>query len=315
MSNILVAALYKFVSLPDFSNLKQPILDCCRQNKVLGTILLAEEGINGTIAGPPHGIKGVLKYLRSDARLADLSHKESVADSPPFYRIKVKLKNEIVTMGIPGIDPNKSAGTYVKPEDWNDLISDPDVVVIDTRNDYEVDIGHFKGALDPKTKSFRELPSWVREQRALRRNPKVAMYCTGGIRCEKSTAFMRSEGFDEVFHLKGGILKYLETVPEGESLWEGECFVFDQRVSVGHGLKPGALELCRACRHPITLEDKQSEHFVNGVSCHRCYDKTTESQKQAFAERQLQMELAEEHKVQHLGARQRPRSKVNKVPG
>lgn len=310
MSDILVATFYKFVSLPDFSELQQPLLEYCKQNYVLGTILLAEEGINGTIAGSSPGINAVLNYLRSDARFINLTHKESFADSPPFYRMKVKLKKEIVAMGVAGVNPNKLAGTYVKPEDWNKLITDPDVVVVDTRNDYEVDIGRFKNARDPRTKSFRELPQWVRQQKSLRRKPKVAMYCTGGIRCEKSTAFMRSEGFDHIFHLEGGILKYLETIPEDESLWEGECFVFDQRVSVGHGLKPGSLELCRACRHPVTVKDKQSEHYVAGVSCSRCYDKKSARQKQAYAERQRQMELAEQRNVQHLGATYHPKSKI-----
>jgi len=238
LTTFLIAALYKFIDLSDFANLKAPLLACCHDHKIKGTILLAAEGINGTIAGLPENVYAVLEFLRRDSRLADLTHKESFADKLPFYRMKVRLKREIVTMGIPGINPNLMAGKYVKPEDWNQLLDDPDVVVIDVRNDYEVSIGTFKGAINPQTKSFSELPDWVRQQPALRHKPKVAMFCTGGIRCEKSTAFLRSEGFEEVYHLEGGILKYLETVPEAESRWEGECFVFDERVSVAHGLKP-----------------------------------------------------------------------------
>ncbi len=303
MANFLTAALYKFVELPDFAELKAPLLACCEDNKVKGTILLAEEGINGTIAGLPQDVYAVLAFLRRDPRLADLTHKEAFSEKLPFYRMKVRLKREIVTMGIPGINPNQMVGEYVKPEEWNKLLDDPDVVVVDVRNDYEVAIGTFKGAIDPKTKSFSELPEWVRQESSLRNKPKVAMFCTGGIRCEKSTAFLRTEGFEQVYHLEGGILKYLETVPESESRWEGECFVFDERVSVGHGLKPGEYELCRACRQPINKEDKASELFVLGVSCPHCYGSKTEAQKQALSERQHQIELANMRKQVHIGAR------------
>lgn len=313
MSKYLTVALYKFVTLSDFAELKAPLLACCEKNRIKGTILLAEEGINGTIAGLPEGIHAVLAFLRNDPifsnRLADLVHKESFAPKMPFYRMKVRLKREIVTMGVPEVKPGEMAGQYVKPEDWNTLISDPNVIVVDTRNDYEVSIGTFKGAINPKTKSFRELPEWVRQEAALREKPKVAMFCTGGIRCEKSTAFLRSEGFDEVYHLQGGILKYLETVPEAESLWEGECFVFDERVSVGHGLKPGEYQFCRACRHPLSAEDRTSAFFVLGVSCPHCHDQTTEEQKKAFAERQRQVELAEQRDQAHIGARFEPKPK------
>ena len=301
----LVAALYQFVRLDDYQARREPLLEVCRNNDVMGTLLLAREGINGTIAGPEEGVRAVLSWLRSDPKLAGLEHKESWAEGGnPFYRMKVRLKKEIVTMGVAGIDPNDVVGTYVEPEDWNDLISDPDVVLIDTRNDYEVDIGTFKGAVNPKTVTFREFPKWVREQERLHNKPKIAMFCTGGIRCEKASSFMKQEGFDEVYHLKGGILKYLETVPEAESLWEGECFVFDNRVSVGHGLKPGPYDLCHACRHPISDEDKRSEHYVNGVSCPHCFGKMSAEQKQRFAERQRQVDLAKQRGEGHIAADQ-----------
>ena len=301
----LVAALYQFVRLDDYQARREPLLEVCRNNDVMGTLLLAREGINGTIAGPDEGVRAVLSWLRSDPKLAGLEHKESWAEGGnPFYRMKVRLKKEIVTMGVAGIDPNDVVGTYVEPEDWNDLISDPDVVLIDTRNDYEVDIGTFKGAVNPKTVTFREFPQWVREQERLHNKPKIAMFCTGGIRCEKASSFMKQEGFDEVYHLKGGILKYLETVPEAESLWEGECFVFDNRVSVGHGLKPGPYDLCHACRHPISDEDKRSEHYVNGVSCPHCFGKMSAEQKQRFAERQRQVDLAKQRGEGHIAADQ-----------
>ncbi|MEZ5879172.1 MAG: rhodanese-related sulfurtransferase [Nitratireductor sp.] len=301
----LVAALYQFVRLDDYQARREPLLEVCRNNDVMGTLLLAREGINGTIAGPEEGVRAVLSWLRSDPKLAGLEHKESWAEGGnPFYRMKVRLKKEIVTMGVAGIDPNDVVGTYVEPEDWNDLISDPDVVLIDTRNDYEVDIGTFKGAVNPKTVTFREFPQWVREQERLHNKPKIAMFCTGGIRCEKASSFMKQEGFDEVYHLKGGILKYLETVPEAESLWEGECFVFDNRVSVGHGLKPGPYDLCHACRHPISEEDKRSEYYVHGVSCPHCFGKMSAEQKQRFAERQRQVELAKKRGEGHIAADQ-----------
>lgn len=303
MSYFLTAALYKFVELSDFASLRAPLLACCEKNQVKGTILLAPEGINGTIAGAPAGVYAVLEFLRSDSRFADLVHKESRSEKAPFYRLKVRLKREIVTMGVPDINPNEMAGEYVKPEEWNKLLDDPDVVVVDVRNDYEVSIGTFKGAIDPHTKSFSELPEWVKRETALHDKPKVAMFCTGGIRCEKSTAFLRSQGFDRVYHLEGGILKYLETVPEAESRWEGECFVFDERVSVGHGLKPGEYELCRACRNPISQSDKESELFVLGISCPHCHGSKTEVQKQSLSERQRQIELAKSRNQVHIGAR------------
>lgn len=297
----LVAALYKFVSLPDYAEKQAPLQALCEQQGVKGTLLLADEGINGTIAGSEAGVRMVLAQLRSDPRLADLVHKEAYADKEPFYRAKVRLKKEIVTLGVPGVSPTKMAGKYVKPEDWNALISDPNVIVVDTRNDYEVAIGSFKGAMNPKTQSFRQFPAWLRAQTALREKPKVAMFCTGGIRCEKSTAFLRSEGFEDVYHLEGGILKYLETVPETESLWEGECFVFDERVAVGHGLKQGKSAFCRSCRYPLTPEDRQSPQYEQGISCPHCYGQKSAEKLQRLREREKQMRLAEQRKQVHIG--------------
>ncbi|MFL6575635.1 MAG: rhodanese-related sulfurtransferase [Povalibacter sp.] len=304
---MIAAAFYKFVSLPDFASLKVPLLQFCEERGVRGTILLAAEGINGTIAGPPERVHDVLAYLRRDSRLADLEHKESGAAKKPFYRMKVRLKREIVTLGVPAVDPTRMAGTYVKPEQWNQLIEQPDVVVIDVRNDYEVALGTFEGAINPQTRSFSELPEWVRQQDVLKNKPRVAMFCTGGIRCEKSTAFLRSEGFDEVYHLQGGILKYLETVPASESRWQGECFVFDERVAVGHGLKPGEHELCRSCRHPLSPADKTSQQYVEGVSCPRCFESRSEIKKAGLRERQRQVELARERGDEHIGKRLEPR--------
>jgi UPF0176 protein len=313
MSNIVVAALYKFVSLPDFHELREPLLDHCLAQNIRGTLLLAEEGINGTVAGSREAIDSLLAYLKADPRLADLSHKESFDSSQPFYRMKVKLKKEIVTMGIDGIDPNEVVGTYVKPKDWNALISDPDVVVIDTRNDYEVEIGTFKGAVDPKTESFRQFPEYVRQNYNPAKHKKVAMFCTGGIRCEKASAFMKREGFEEVYHLEGGILKYLEEVDQPDSLWQGECFVFDNRVSVKQGLEPGEYALCHGCRWPITDADRQSDKYEEGVSCPACHDTLTDEQRQRFRDRQKQIELARQRNVPHVGApppeRQRSRTK------
>lgn len=304
----LVAALYKFVAIPHFADLQAPIQAACVENDVKGTILLASEGINGTVAGPEGGIRAVLAFLNAMTEFTGLVHKESWADEAPFPRMKVRLKKEIVTMGVPGIDPNQIVGTYVKPADWNDLINDPDVLVVDTRNDYEVAIGSFKGAVDPNTKSFREFPAWAEANAdALKKPKKVAMFCTGGIRCEKSTAYMKQEGYDEVYHLEGGILKYLEEMPEAESLWQGECFVFDDRVSVGHGLTPGPYDMCHACRRPISEEEKTSEHYTHGISCPHCHGETTPEQKARFTERQKQIALAKQRGELHIGVSAPPR--------
>ena len=298
----LVAALYKFVDQPDFAELKVPLLEICQSNGVLGTILLAREGINGTIAGPEEGLRSVLTWLQDHDRFSDLDVKESRASEPPFYRMKVRLKREIVTLGAGDLDPASNAGEYVEPQDWNALISDPDVLVVDTRNDYEVAIGTFDGALDPETASFRDLPNWVDDNLDLSKHRKIAMFCTGGIRCEKSTALLKSKGFDEVYHLRGGILRYLETVPEEESLWRGECFVFDQRVSVKHGLEEGSYDMCHACRMPLTDEQKEIPLFKPGVSCPHCHDDQTEQQRERFAERQKQMQLARARGEDHIAA-------------
>lgn len=301
-SEIVVAALYKFVSLPDYRELREPLLDYCIKQQIRGTLLLAEEGINGTIAGSRSGIDNVIDWLRRDSRLADLDWKESNDRDMPFYRMKVKLKKEIVTMGVDSIDPNRLVGRYVEPADWNALISDPDVTVVDTRNNYEVDIGSFEGAIDPQTETFREFPAYVATHLDPGKNKKIAMFCTGGIRCEKSTAYLLEQGFEEVYHLRGGILKYLEEVPEEDSLWRGECFVFDNRVAVKHDLSVGSYDQCHGCRHPITEEQKQSPYYVKGVHCPLCFDKLTEDQKIRFAERQKQIDLAKERNEQHIGA-------------
>jgi len=301
-SQIVVCALYHFVRLDDYQSLQQPLLDVMLENRVKGTLLLANEGINGTIAGERAGIDAVLKWLKFDPRLKDLNHKESHDDTYPFYRSKVKLKKEIVTMGVEGIDPNRKVGTHVPASEWNALIADPEVLLIDTRNDYEVEIGSFQNAVNPNTNSFREFPEYVEKHLDPERHKKIAMYCTGGIRCEKSTAYLKEKGFDEVYHLQGGILKYLEEVPQEESLWQGECFVFDNRVAVNHALEKGDYDQCHACRLPITEEDKQSEYYEKGVSCPRCYDKLSEAQKTAFKERQKQIELAASRGEEHLGS-------------
>ena len=301
-SSQIAAAFYHFAALPDFAD-KKPALDAlCAQREVFGTILLAAEGVNGTIAGRPDDVRAVLAHLRADPRLAALEHKESPAARRPFHRIKVRLKREIVTLGVAGVDPVHQAGTYVEPADWNALIADPEVVLIDTRNDYEVAIGRFSGAVDPHTRTFRELPAWIAAHPELR-GKRIAMYCTGGIRCEKSTAFMRSQGFDEVFHLKGGILKYLETVPEADSRWQGECFVFDERVSVGHGLVQGPHTLCRNCRHPIDADDRASAQYQEGICCPHCHAQMDEQRRASLSERQRQVLLAEARGELHVGAR------------
>ncbi len=298
---IVVAALYKFVSLPDYQQLQPDLLAFCQAQAVKGTLLLAEEGINGTIAGSRAGIDAVLAYLQADARLADLEHKESYTDEAPFLRMKVKLKKEIVTMGVSGISPTLQAGTYVEAKDWNALISDPDVLLIDTRNQYEVDIGTFKNAINPQTTNFREFPDYVSQTLDPAKHKKVAMFCTGGIRCEKSTAYLKNQGFAEVYHLKGGILKYLEEVPKEESLWQGECFVFDQRVAVDHGLAEGSYEQCFACRHPVSEADKASPEYEPGVSCPHCYAQKSDDQRARAAERHKQVQLSKARGEQHLG--------------
>ncbi len=301
---IQVAALYCFAPFDDHLALQAPLQAVCEAAGTCGTILLAPEGINGTIAGSHEGVEQVLSHIRALPGCAEFDIKFSHADERPFNRMKVRLKREIVTMGQPGIDPTASVGRYVAPQDWNALISDPDTLVIDTRNDYEVAIGSFEGAIDPKTPSFRDFPAWFREHRdeLLEGKKKVAMFCTGGIRCEKSTSFLRSEGIEDVFHLKGGILKYLETVPEDESLYDGECFVFDQRVSVKHGLEVGSYGQCFACRMPLSEEEMASPDYAPGVSCPHCIDARDEAQRARYAERQKQQQLAKKRGEAHVGA-------------
>lgn len=308
MQPVTVAALYRFTRFADPVALREPLLGQCRQHGTKGTLLLAREGINGTIAGSAEGIDAVLAHIRALPDCADVDVKLSYAAAMPFLRMKVRLKREIVTMGEPDIDPLAVVGTYVEPQDWNALIDDPATIIIDTRNDYEVAVGTFARAIDPKTRSFREFPEWFRAERerllgeGSGRKPRVAMFCTGGIRCEKSTAFLKAEGVEEVYHLKGGILKYLEDVAAEDSRWQGECFVFDQRVTIGHGLELGSYGLCHACRRPVSAEDRASPLYEEGVSCPACHSERTDEQRAAYRERQRQEELASARGQVHVGA-------------
>ena len=297
-----VVALYRFVRLDDYESMREPLLNFCLDRHIRGTLLLAHEGINGTVAGSDSAIDELLNYLRADDRLADLDCKFSSHEERPFLRMKVKLKREIVTMGQENIDPNVCVGRYASPQEWNALIDDPDVLVIDTRNEYEVEIGTFAGAVNPHTNSFREFPDWVEQNLDPKKHKKVAMFCTGGIRCEKSTSLLVSKGFEDVWHLKGGILNYLEQTPEEDTRWEGECFVFDSRVAVNHQLEKGSYDQCFACRFPIDDDQKQSPHYLPGVSCPRCVNAHTEQQKGRFAERQRQIGLAKRRGESHIGA-------------
>ncbi len=296
-----IAALYHFTRFDDVPAIQEPLQAHCDAHGVKGSLLVAHEGINGTIAGTRRGIDAVLSYLRALPGCADLEHKESTATQPPFLRMKVKKKKEIVTMGQPHVDPASNVGNYVAPKEWNDLIAQDDVVVIDTRNDYEYAIGTFDGAVDPETASFSEFPKWWEDNKDRFHNKRVAMFCTGGIRCEKSTNYLLGEGVEDVYHLKGGILKYLEEVPAEDSKWHGECFVFDSRVSVGHGLKEGPYHLCYACRRPISEMDLKKPEYEKGVSCHQCIDEHDEDRRERFRERQKQVRLAEKRGGQHIG--------------
>ena len=289
-----IAALYHFTRFDDPIALKPPLLALCQQHDVKGTLLLAQEGVNGTIAGTRSGIDAVIAHLRGLPGCAALEWKEATSQTPPFHRMKVRLKREIVTMGQPDVDPRAGTGHYVAPADWNDLIAQPDVAVIDTRNDYEVEIGTFDGAIDPHTASFGEFPAWWEANKHRFHNKKIAMFCTGGIRCEKSTNYLLGQGVEDVFHLKGGILKYLEEVPKEDSSWQGDCFVFDARVSVGHGLTEGPHLLCHGCRQPILPEDMELPEYEQGVSCHKCFERTSDEDKARFRERQKQIRLAED---------------------
>ncbi|MBP47740.1 MAG: hypothetical protein CMH53_07360 [Myxococcales bacterium] len=300
MPRFLIAALYHFTALPDFRQLRDAMYAQAAENQLKGTLLLADEGINGTIAGPEPGVRRFLAYVRSDPRFTELKHKESWSDEEPFIRLKVRLKKEIVTIGLPEVDPTEQVGTYVEPKDWNALISQPDVFLIDTRNTYETEMGTFKGAVDPNTESFGEFPTWVEKHPELTADTPVAMFCTGGIRCEKASSYMLEQGFKEVYHLQGGILQYLHDVPEDQSLWQGECYVFDRRVSVDHDLKPGRFEMCRACGAALEPHQRSGEHYRIGVSCLYCFDQTSEAQKAGFAERQKQVELAKARQHSHF---------------
>ena len=303
----LTTAMYHFVSLPHFKSLREPLLNFCVDKGIKGTILLADEGINGTVAGSEKSIHELLEYLKTDplfeGHFKDLGHKESWSDKHPFYRMKVKLKKEIVTLGIPGVSPTKMVGKYVKPQDWNKIISDPEVILIDTRNDYEYAIGSFKNAINPETQTFREFPEYVKTHFDPKKHKKVAMFCTGGIRCEKASSFMMSEGFDEVYHLEGGILKYLEEVKPEETLWQGECFVFDQRVAIKHGLQVGDYDQCYACRYPLSADDMKSDKYTPGISCPHCFDQHTPEKLLALTERQKQVILAKERGIDHIGGK------------
>ncbi|WP_170370289.1 oxygen-dependent tRNA uridine(34) hydroxylase TrhO [Ruegeria arenilitoris] len=296
-----IAALYHFTRFADPDALRAPLRELCRAQSVKGTLLLAHEGINGTIAGPRAGIDAALAHIRALPGCADLEWKEATASQPPFGKMKVRLKKEIVTMGQPDVDPRARTGHYVEPQDWNDLIRSDDVVVIDTRNDYEVSIGTFDGAIDPKTASFRDFPTWWEHNKDRFHNKRVAMFCTGGIRCEKSTNYLLGQGVEDVYHLKGGILRYLEEVPPEDSTWKGECFVFDNRVSVGHGLVEGPHQLCHGCRRPILPQDMERPEYEHGVSCHQCIHETSEADKARFRERQKQISLARARGEEHIG--------------
>ena len=305
MSHYIVCAMYKFVALENYKEMRQPLHQVMEDNGIKGTLLLAEEGINGTVSGSREGIDTLLAYLNSDSRINPISFKESLHEEKPFYRTKVKLKKEIVTMGVQGIDPTKTVGTYVKPKDWNELISDPEVLLIDTRNDYEIEIGTFQNAVNPNTETFREFPQYVKDNLDPEKHKKVAMFCTGGIRCEKSTAYLKEQGFDEVYHLEGGILQYLEDVPKEDTMWEGDCFVFDNRIAVNHDLEKSVYDQCYACRLPITEEDKQSDKYEAGVSCPHCFGKHSEQQIARFREREKQVQLAEARNEEHVGTEAR----------
>jgi UPF0176 protein len=296
----IIAALYHFARFDNPEALKPALLDLCVANKVHGTLLLAKEGVNGTIAGPRSGIDAVIAHVKALPGCSGLEWKEATSEQPPFNRMKVRIKREIVTMGQPDVDPRARVGNYVEPEDWNDLIRSEDVVLIDTRNDYEVAIGTFEGAIDPQTESFRDFPAWWEQNRERFHNKRIAMFCTGGIRCEKSTNYLLGQGVEDVYHLKGGILRYLEETPRDQSAWQGECFVFDNRVSVGHGLQEGPHILCHGCRRPILPEDRTRPEYEEGVSCHLCFEETSDADKARFRERQKQIRLARERGAEHL---------------
>ena len=296
-----IAAFYKFAPLPDYKERREPLRAFCEAQGVKGTILLAKEGINSTIAGPKEGMANVLERIQSDPAIGELTIKYSEASEIPFYRMKVRLKKEIVRLGRPDVNPNDQVGEYVDPQDWNELISDPSVTLIDTRNDYECDLGTFKGAANPHTKNFREFPEYVDTELSDKKDQPIAMFCTGGIRCEKSTSLLLKKGFKKVYHLNGGILNYLEKVDPSESLWQGDCFVFDNRVTVNHQLEPGEYDMCHACRHAISEEDKESPKYIEGISCPHCFDSLSEEQRERAAQRQKQIEISQKLHRKHIG--------------
>ena len=306
-NEILVATLYKFFKVDDLVALQDQLYAICNKNNVMGTILIANEGVNGTISAKPREIEKTLISIQKDDRFSEIEIKYSSTNKQPFHKMRVRLKKEIVTIGLPEINPNKTVGTYVKPEEWNDIISDPDVILIDTRNKFEIKIGSFKNALDPRTTSFRDFPEWVKKfkQDKTNTNKKIAMYCTGGIRCEKASSLMKEEGFNEVYHLQGGILKYLEQVEKEKSLWEGECFVFDDRVCLTENLEVGSYKMCFACRMPITEDELNDDRYEEGISCLYCYDKTTKEKKERFESRQKQIELSKLRGEKHIGGQQK----------
>jgi UPF0176 protein len=304
----LTIAFYHFVSLENIDRLQAFILKFCQKNNIKGTVLLASEGINGTISGEDKKIQKFIEFIKEDSyfknKFKNLEHKEAWASKNPFYRMKVRLKKEIVALGVDGISPTKKVGKYVNPEDWNNLINDPNTIVIDTRNNYEVDIGTFKNSINPETETFRDFPSYVDKNHINNKTKKVAMFCTGGIRCEKATSLMLEKGFKDVYHLKGGILKYLESIPKEESLWEGECFVFDQRVAVTHGLNEGQYDQCYACRHPLSPDELKSKQYTKGISCPYCFNKLTQKKKAGVIERQKQIMLSKSKGENHIGDNQ-----------
>jgi len=306
-NEIIVATLYKFFKVDDLVALQDQLYAICNKNNVMGTILIANEGVNGTISAKPKEIEETLISIQKDDRFSEIEIKYSSTNKQPFHKMRVRLKKEIVTIGLPEINPNKTVGTYVKPEEWNDIISDPDVILIDTRNKFEIKIGSFKNALDPRTTSFRDFPEWVKKfkQDKTNTNKKIAMYCTGGIRCEKASSLMKEEGFNEVYHLQGGILKYLEQVEKEKSLWEGECFVFDDRVCLTENLEVGSYKMCFACRMPITEDELNDDRYEEGISCLYCYDKTTKDKKERFESRQKQIELSKLRGEKHIGGQQK----------
>nr|AFD03325.1 rhodanese domain-containing protein [uncultured bacterium W5-15b] len=310
MKEITIVSLYKFVNILDTESFRKELLAECKNLAIKGTFIIASEGINGTIAGTGENIESVIQFLECDNRFADIECKYSFDNKIPFYRMKVKIKDELIPIGVDGVDPREIVGTYVSPKEWNKLVEDPEVLLIDVRNQYEIEVGSFKGALNPETDNFRYFPEFVENNLEPDEHRKVAMFCTGGIRCEKASSYMLSKGFKEVFHLKGGILKYLEDVPKEKSLWDGECFVFDNRASVDHDLQNGIYDLCHNCRFPVSPEDMESEYFVKGISCPRCHDSITPERRTSLEERNRQIRLAKERNQSHLGVNQRRKTKI-----